>query len=133
MSIDINLVRPLRVTQLATMHFLSSSRPASDQNKKSIIHVSSMASELGVMPTPLYNTAKWGLRGFIYSMGELETRHIRVAGVAPAIVRTRLWLEHEDKKGWVGQNGKVQEDWVSPEEAAEVVCSTKLSCRVSIS
>lgn len=55
-------------------------------------------------------------------MGELEqTQHIRVAGVAPAVVRTPLWLDHGDKKVWITDNEE-QADWVYPEEVAEVVC-----------
>lgn len=60
-------------------------------------------------------------------MGELEqTRHIRVAGVAPAIVRTPIWLDHEDKKALVSTADQVQDDWVYPEEVAEVVRRKKL-------
>lgn len=52
-------------------------------------------------------------------MGGLEeTRHIRVAGVAPAVVRTPLWLDHGDKRVWIADQ---QDDWVYPEEVAEVV------------
>lgn len=59
-------------------------------------------------------------------MGGLEeSHHIRVAGVAPAIVRTPLWLNHNDKKNWIGTDGQEQDDWVYPEEVAEVVRSKK--------
>lgn len=61
-------------------------------------------------------------------MGELEqTRHIRVAGVAPAIVRTPLWLEHNDKKVWISSAGQVQDEWVYPEEVADVASLPQLS------
>lgn len=77
-------------------------------------------------PVPLYIATKWGLRGFIYNMAEIEeARHIRVAGVAPGIVRTPLWLNHEDKrKMCVGEDGKEQTDWTTPEEVAQVVSQT---------
>lgn len=131
-SIDINLVHPMRATQLAITHYLSSKSPASKQNPKTIVHVVSVASEMALMPVPLYHAAKWGLRGFIYSLAELEeTRHIRVAGVAPAIVRTPLWLDHVDKKAWVNTDGVEQDDWVFPEEVAEVVCNIKFPFQLS--
>lgn len=118
-------MHPIRATQLAITHYLSSSSPASEQNPKTIVHISSVAGESAIMPVPLYNAAKWGLRGFIYTFTELEqSHHIRVAGVGPAIVRTPLWLDHNDKKAWVSSNDRSQEDWVSPEEVAEVVCIT---------
>ena len=74
-------------------------------------------------PVPLYIATKWGLRGFIYTMAEIEaTRHIRVAGVAPAIVRTNIWLADEEKRRMVSDDdGKEQTDWTTPEEVAEVV------------
>lgn len=115
------MIHPIRATQLAITHYLSSSSPASKENPKTIVHISSIAGESAVVPVPLYISAKWGLRGFIYTLGELEqSHHIRVAGVAPAIVRTPLWLEHSDKMVWITSNQE-QEDWVYPEEVAEVV------------
>lgn len=127
MSFDINLVHPVRATQLAIAHYLSSSSPASEQNPKTVVHISSVAGESALAPVPLYIAAKWGLRGFIYSLGELEqTRHIRVAGVAPAIVRTPLWLDNNDKKAWLTTTNKLQEDWVYPEEVADVVCTRRM-------
>lgn len=63
-----------------------------------------------------------GLRGFIYAMGEIEeSRHIRIAGVAPAIVRTPLWLESEKRNMVVDDKGNEQSEWTTPEEVAEVV------------
>lgn len=125
-SIDINLVHPIRSTQLAISHFLNSSSPASQENPKTVVHISSIASEMAFVPVPLYISAKWGLRGFIYTLAELEvTRHIRVAGVAPAIVRTPLWLDHEDKRRMCEDaSGQIQDEWTTPEEVAEAVSSS---------
>lgn len=125
-SLDVNLIHPIRASQLAISHFLGSSSPASKDNMKTIVHIASIAGTIGFAPVPLYCASKWGLRGFIYSLGELEeTRHIRVTGLAPAIVRTPIWLDAEDKARMVhGADGKEQDDWVTPEEVAEVV-STK--------
>lgn len=55
-------------------------------------------------------------------MAEMEdTRHIRIAGVAPAIVRTPLWLESEKRKMVLDDKGVEQSEWTTPEEVAEVV------------
>lgn len=55
-------------------------------------------------------------------MAEMEeSRHIRIAGVAPAIVRTPLWLESEKRKMIVDEKGAEQNEWTTPEEVAEVV------------
>ncbi|KAK5076767.1 hypothetical protein LTS08_005938 [Lithohypha guttulata] len=121
-SIDIDLVHPIRATQLAMSHFMSSDPPAGPDNMKIVVHISSIASEMVFAPVPLYVSSKWGLRGFIYTMGELEeTRHIRVAGVAPAIVRTPLWLESEKRNMILMEDGTVQSEWVTPVEVAEVM------------
>ena len=121
-SIDINLVHPIRSTQLAISHFLASNPPPSSDNPKTVVHIASIAGEMAFTPVPLYITTKWGLRGFIYSLAEIEeTRNIRVAGVAPAIVRTPMWLETEKRNMIVSDAGKEQDDWTTPEEVAEVV------------
>jgi len=122
-SLDVNLVHPIRATQLAISHFLGSSSPASQDSPKTVVHIASIAGEIAFCPVPLYCASKWGLRGFIYSLGELEeTRHIRVTGVAPAIVRTPIWLDAEDKARMVHTtDGKEQDDWTTPEEVAQVM------------
>lgn len=122
-SIDINLVHPIRSTQLAISHFLGSSSPASQENPKTVVHISSIASEMSSIPVPIYVSTKWGLRGFIYTMAEMEEkRNIRVAGVAPAIVRTPLWLDNQDKRKMCEDaSGNIQDEWTTPEEVAEVV------------
>ena len=126
-SIDVNLTHPIRSTQLAISHFLSSSKPASQEDLKTVVHISSIASEMNFTPVPLYNATKWGLRGFIYTMAEIEeTRHVRVAGVAPGIVRTPLWLETDKAKMIVDADGKEQNEWTTPEEVAQVVSSYSL-------
>ncbi|KAK5945411.1 hypothetical protein PMZ80_002616 [Knufia obscura] len=123
LSIDVNLVHSIRATQLAISHFLSSSKPASKDDLKTVVHISSIAGEGNFTPVAIYSTTKWGLRGFIYSMAEIEeTRHVRVAGVAPRVVRTPLWLEHDDKRRMcVGEDEKEQGEWTTPEEVAQVM------------
>lgn len=119
-QIDLNLVHPIRSSQIAISHFLSS---ASKENPKTIVLIASIASEIAFIPVAMYCTTKWAIRGFLYSMAELEeSRNIRVAGVAPAIVRTPIWLDAEEKRRMIlDAEGVEQTDWTTPEEVAEVV------------
>lgn len=59
-SIDIDLVHPIRATQLAMSHYMSSNDAASKDNLKVVVHISSIASEMGFAPVPLYVASKWG-------------------------------------------------------------------------
>lgn len=118
-SIDLNLVHPIRASQLAISHFLLS---ASKDHPKTIVLISSIAGEMAVPMYPLYVACKWGLRGFLYSMAALEeSRHIRVAGVAPAIVKTPIWLDNPDKFQLMKKDGVWDDDWTTPEEVADAV------------
>lgn len=119
-QIDLNLVHPIRSSQIAISHFLGSASP---ENPKTIVLIASIASEIAFIPVAMYCTTKWAIRGFLYSMAELEeSRHIRVAGVAPAIVRTPIWLDAEEKRRMIlTAEGDEQNDWTTPEEVAEVM------------
>lgn len=115
-SLDINLTHPIRVTQLAISYFLSASPKVSTSNPKSIIHLSSIAGELSSLPLPLYHASKHAIMGFVRSFAGLEnTLGIRVAAVAPGIIKTPLWTKEKLKliKG--------QDEWVPPEDVAEVM------------
>jgi 3-hydroxybutyrate dehydrogenase len=86
--LDINLIHPIRVTQLAIRHFL-------EQKKRgSIVHISSIAGQDASLPTPMYIASKWGISGFVRSLAPLERGlGIRVTAVAPGVVKTPLWVE----------------------------------------
>lgn len=117
--LDINLVHPIRMTQLALSHFLSCDAPASPRNPKRIVHVSSIASETASVVTPLYHASKWGLTGFVRSLGALEEEvGVRVNCVAPGVIRTPLWTEHPEKMHMVDEGRDV---WASAEEVAEAM------------
>ena len=117
-SLDINLTHPIRVTQLAISHFLTASPPASVQNPKTVIHVSSIAGQASPLPAPIYNATKHAINGFVRSLAPLEASlGIRVAAVAPGVVKTPLWTENADKMKGVGAN----DAWVTPEEVAGVM------------
>lgn len=60
-SIDIDLVHPIRATQLAMSHYMTSNDKASKDNLKVVVHISSIAGEMGFAPVPLYIASKWGM------------------------------------------------------------------------
>lgn len=121
-SLDINMVHPIRTTQLAIAHFLAGNPAPSASNPKTVVHISSVAGETASFLYPLYHAAKWGLRGFVASLARLEERQgIRVAAVAPGVVKTPIWTDSPDKMRLVTVDGKVMTDkkWVTPEYVAE--------------
>lgn len=62
--------------------------------------------------------AKHGVNGFVRTLAPLEKRFgIRVAAVAPGIIRTPLWTENPLKLRMVNP----EDLWVEPEDVAEVM------------
>ncbi|PSR77515.1 short chain dehydrogenase [Coniella lustricola] len=124
--LDINLTHPIRTTQLALSHWLHPRTTASSSSTgtalsaasspKRIVHITSIAGQLPNLNAPLYSAAKFGLTGFVRSLGPLEAQlNIRVNAVAPGIVRTPLWEEHPEKMVYVDPD---QDGWVTPAEVA---------------
>ena len=114
-SLDINLVHPIRCTQLALSRWVNGAK-VSPTNPKRVVHVSSVAGQVPGFSQPLYTASKHALNGFIRSLGLLEAEMgIRVNGVAPGIIRTPLWTEHPEKLVMLD---KEQDEWVEPEEVA---------------
>ncbi|KAF2430938.1 NAD(P)-binding protein [Tothia fuscella] len=120
-TLDINVTHPIRATQMAIAEFLnprdtSAVPKASPSNPKRVILTSSIAGQTYGLPTPLYFASKHAIIAFTRSLGALEsTLGIRVNAVAPGVVKTPLWTEHEEKLKWVDQEKDV---WVTPEEIA---------------
>ncbi|KAL2202458.1 NAD(P)-binding protein [Sarocladium strictum] len=115
-SIDINLVHPIYATQTAIAHFTSTSKPGS------VIHISSIAAQNATLSAPVYCAAKAGISHFVRSLAHLEKEgkgkgvgSVRVAAVAPGVIRTPLWTEHPEKLAWI-EEGK--DEWVEPEDVA---------------
>lgn len=82
-----------------------------------IVIVSSIAAQLGPLPTPMYAASKHAMSGFTRSLAHLEpTLNIRVNAIAPGIVQTPLWTE--DKLKWFN---KKEDTWVTPASVAEVM------------
>ncbi|KAJ8098062.1 hypothetical protein POJ06DRAFT_283333 [Lipomyces tetrasporus] len=115
-TLDINLIHPIRTTQLAIAHFLETSRV--NQERKTIVHISSIAGQVPLMPTPMYAASKHAISGFVRSLAPLDEKlGIRVAAVAPGVIKTPLWTEHPEKLKGVENS----DQWVTPEAVAEVM------------
>ncbi|KAH0845715.1 putative short chain dehydrogenase/reductase family oxidoreductase [Fonsecaea pedrosoi] len=123
-SLDINLTHPIRLTQLAIMdqvRELKAAKGGGDSGvppRRTVIHVSSVNGQVAPLWSPLYNTAKHALNGFVRTMGPLEGRlGIRIAAVAPGLVNTPIWSTSPDKSGPLPPDPA----WVTPEEVAQVM------------
>jgi 3-hydroxybutyrate dehydrogenase len=115
--LDINLIHPIRLSQVAITYFASHNRPGS------IIHISSIAGQWPIFPTPMYSASKHAISGFVRSISALANppsgsgvKPIRVVAVAPGVIKTPLWTDHPEKLKFVDESKDV---WVSPEEVAE--------------
>lgn len=118
-SLDINLTHPIRLTQLAIFRFVSSSPPASPANPKSIILISSTAGQKTPLAAPMYCATKHAINGFVRCLASLQDKiGVRVAAVAPGVVKTPLWTEHAEKSQAI-KEGK--DEWVTPELVADVM------------
>ena len=124
--LDINLTHPIRTTQLALAHFLSTSQRTSKytssvpKEKKAIIHISSIAGQLSPFPAPIYNATKHGINGFVRSLAPLDKRlGVRVTAVAPGVIKTPLWTDNPEKMKLLTKD----DAWVTPEFVAEVMTS----------
>lgn len=125
-SLAINLVHPIRTTQLAIQHHLSR-QSRSSEHSLSIIHISSIAGQASPLIAPLYNATKHGINGFVRTLAPLSSSiGIRVAAVAPGVIKTPLWTEAPEKLRLVSKS----DTWVSPEEVAE--CMGDLVCEDEI-
>lgn len=77
--------------------------PASVKNPKTVIHVSSIAGQTSLLAAPIYNATKHAINGFVSSLAPLEAKlGIRVAAMAPGVVKAPLWTEHAEKMKAVG-------------------------------
>jgi 3-hydroxybutyrate dehydrogenase len=122
--LDINITHPIRTTQLAISYFLAAAEkegkktPFTQDDVKSIVHISSIAGQSATLPTPMYHASKWAVSGFVRSMAPLEEElGIRIVAVSPGIVKTPLWTDHPEKLQGSAENTV----WVTPEEVAEVM------------
>jgi 3-hydroxybutyrate dehydrogenase len=81
--------------------------------------VSSTNGQQASFATPVYAATKHAINGFVRSLGKLEQSHnIRVAAVAPGIMRTPMYLENPEKLSSIDQ---LKDAWSEPSEVAEVM------------
>ncbi|KAG2018930.1 hypothetical protein GB937_005568 [Aspergillus fischeri] len=114
--LDINLTHPIRTTQLAISHFL---RNRSSERPKHIIHISSIAGQSPALAAPIYVATKHAINGLVRSLAKLDSKFgIRVTAVAPGVIKTPLWMDHPEKLKMVDDKA---DEWVTPEEVAEVM------------
>ncbi|KAF5704318.1 3-hydroxybutyrate dehydrogenase [Fusarium mundagurra] len=111
---DINLIHPIRSSQLAISHFLGTK----DRGNKTIILISSTSAQDTSIATPLYDASKHAISGFVRSLSNLSSANIRIAAVAPGIIKTPLYTDNPEKMAMVDG---LQDVWVEPEEVAEVM------------
>ncbi|KKP02056.1 NAD-dependent 15-hydroxyprostaglandin dehydrogenase [Trichoderma harzianum] len=109
--LDINLIHPIRLSQLAIAHWTSRRIPGS------LLVVGSMAGYLYGLGTPMYHASKHGVHGFVRSLGSLrETAGIRTAAIAPGAVNTPLLTDDLERR-----NALRQDLAASPEYIAEAM------------
>ncbi|KAH2791937.1 hypothetical protein KXW38_002465 [Aspergillus fumigatus] len=114
--LDINLTHSIRTTQLAISHFL---RNRSSKRPKHIIHISSIAGQSPALAAPIYVATKHAINGLVRSLAKLDSKFgIRVTAVAPGVIKTPLWTDHPEKLKMVDDKA---DEWVTPEEVAEVM------------
>ncbi|RGP67858.1 hypothetical protein FSPOR_5693 [Fusarium sporotrichioides] len=108
--LDVNLVSPIRLSQLAIGYWTKT------KHKGCLVHVGSIAGYGAAITTPLYFASKHGLHGFVRSLGGLRDElGIRVGCIAPGAVATPLWSEDPTKAIMLEEDTVL----ISPEEVAQ--------------
>ncbi|GAM90969.1 hypothetical protein ANO11243_090160 [Dothideomycetidae sp. 11243] len=121
--LDLNVTHPIRVTQMAISRWLnppegSRTGKVSPLNPKRVVHIASVAGLGADLTSPLYHASKFAIVGFVRSMARLDALGIRVNAVAPALVRTPIWYEQEDKyKHTDPESGS----WIGPDDVARAM------------
>ncbi|QSZ36982.1 hypothetical protein DSL72_009074 [Monilinia vaccinii-corymbosi] len=110
-TLNVNITHPIRLTQMGVEYWTREGRGGR------VVCPSSVAGQIGVMETPLYNASKFAVTGFVRSMGGLEDLGIRVVAIAPALVLTPIWSHQPDKLQMLTPDQK----WITPETVAEAM------------
>ncbi|KAK2592272.1 hypothetical protein QQS21_010025 [Conoideocrella luteorostrata] len=110
--IDLNLVAPIRLSQMAIGHWTS------NKQKGCLVLVGSIAGYVDTPIRPLYHTTKHGIHGFVSCMGPLRDKlGIRVSAVAPGPVETTIW-----NQGFaMTQEMKANMSWVDIQDVARTM------------
>ncbi|KAG5995024.1 hypothetical protein E4U54_002973 [Claviceps lovelessii] len=110
-SIDVNVMHPIRATQLAIDSF-----KRQKLGHGVVVLISSIAAQMSALPIPLYSASKHAISGFVRCLADLEpAMNIRVNAVAPGTIKTPIW---RGKLEWV-QEGMDQ--WVPVEQVGNVI------------
>ncbi|ODA83625.1 hypothetical protein RJ55_02140 [Drechmeria coniospora] len=110
--LDVNLVAPIRMSQLAIGHWTQK------KEKGCLVHVGSVAGYLAEAATPLYFASKHGLHGFVQSLENLRDElGIRVSCVAPGPAQTQIWSKDPDRAEEILQDCH----WVTVEEIVQAM------------
>lgn len=113
--LDININHPIRTTQLALARFLNSK----SKGPKTVIIISSTSAQDTSIATPLYDASKHAISGFVRAIKDVDSiAGVRVAAVAPGIIKTPLYTDNPDKLAMIDS---AKDTWVEPEEVAEVM------------
>ncbi|UNI13720.1 hypothetical protein JDV02_000436 [Purpureocillium takamizusanense] len=105
--LDVNLVAPIRMSQLAIGHWTKR------KERGCIVHVGSVAGYLAEAASPLYFASKHGLHGFVRSLGDMRDElGIRVSCVAPGPANTGIWYQDPGRADEILQGCK----WLTVEE-----------------
>jgi 3-hydroxybutyrate dehydrogenase len=80
--------------------------------------ISSTSAQDTSIATPLYDASKHAISGFVRALKDMSSVNVRVAAVAPGIIKTPLYTENPDKMAMIDG---LQDVWVEPEEVAEVM------------
>ncbi|PHH90818.1 hypothetical protein CDD83_2572 [Cordyceps sp. RAO-2017] len=109
---DVNLVSPIRMSQLAIGHWTKT------KQEGCLVHIGSVAGYTAEASAPLYYASKHGLHGFVRALGKLKgSLGIRVGAVAPAAVKTAIWDKDSARADTVLANCS----WVPVEKIAEAM------------
>ncbi|KAJ5172220.1 Short-chain dehydrogenase/reductase SDR [Penicillium capsulatum] len=127
--LDVNLVHPIRTTQMAISRFLRANENAK-RRPKHIILISSIAGQSNWLVSSLYVASKHGISGFVRSLAKLDDQlGIRVTAVAPGIIKTPLWTDRAESAYVVNEKKDV---WVTPQEVASAMLALVQQDQVSV-
>ncbi|KAH7210291.1 amino acid permease-domain-containing protein [Fusarium oxysporum] len=112
-SIDINLIHPIRTTQLALSRFLRY-----EKKPRTIVIISSTNAQDTCLSTAIYDATKHAISGFVRAMAKIDQVGVRIAAVAPGIIKTPLFMENPEKLAMIDTSKDVL---VEPSEVASVM------------
>ncbi|KAH7215957.1 amino acid permease-domain-containing protein [Fusarium oxysporum] len=112
-SIDINLVHPIRTTQLALSRFLRY-----EKKPRTIVIISSTNAQDTCLSTAIYDATKHAISGFVRAMAKIDQVGVRIAAVAPGIIKTPLFMANPEKLAMIDTSKDVL---VEPSEVASVM------------